>query len=124
MAEIITPLAERVLKNGESEFTFGPDHTVADLCRHIHGEKCAEEAIYILRELLGVEDAPKASVVPLVWEQMVDPAGQPTRLHRAWCPLFERYYWAERKDRIPKVEKLRATRILKVIRIEQGAKNG
>jgi len=55
VSEVVTPLAQRVLKNGESKFTFGPDHTVADICRHLHGEDCAEEAIYILRELLGLK---------------------------------------------------------------------
>lgn len=124
MAEIITPLAERVLKNGESKFTFGPDHTVADLCRHIHGEKCAEEAIYILRKLLGLKDAPAASVVPLIWERMADNVGHPSSVYRARCPLFEKYYWAERDYMIPQIEARRVARIMKVIRIEQGAKNG
>jgi hypothetical protein len=53
MSEIILPLAERVLKNGECKFTFGPNHTVGDICRHLHAEGCAEDAIYILRKLLG-----------------------------------------------------------------------
>lgn len=124
MAEIVTPLTERVLKNGESKFTFGPDHTVADLCRHIHGEKCAEEAIYILHELLGLKDAPVISVTPLVWVRMLDPVGHPTDLHRAWCPLFEKHYWAERDYMMPKIEARRTARIMKVIQLEQGAKNG
>lgn len=121
MAEVITPLAARVLKNGESKFTFGPDHTVADICRHLHGEGCAVDVIYILRELLGLKDASAASVIPLVWEQMMDNVGHPTDLYRAWCLLFEHHFWAERADRIPKVEARRTARIMKVI---QGATNG
>ena len=66
-------------------------------------------------------EARTPNVIPLIWERMVDGAGHPTSLHRAWCPLFEKYYWAERADRIPKVEARRTARIMKVI---QGATNG
>jgi hypothetical protein len=65
-----------------------------------------------------VSDALKAILIPLVWEQMCDSIGAPTPLHRAWCPLFEQHYWAERKDRIPRVEARRAARIMKAIKIE------
>jgi hypothetical protein len=67
-----------------------------------------------------MDDAPKCSVIPLVWQQMADPIGHPTDLHRAWCPLFEQYYWAERDYMMPKIEARRAARIMKVI---QGAPN-
>ena len=67
-----------------------------------------------------MDDAPKCSVIPLVWQQMADPIGHPTDLHRAWCPLFEKHFWAEREDMIPRIEGRRTARIMKVI---QGAKN-
>jgi hypothetical protein len=60
-------------------------------------------------------------VIPLVWHQMADPIGQPTDLHRAWCPLFERHYWAECADMIPQIEKRRTARIMKVIQIKESA---
>jgi hypothetical protein len=56
-------------------------------------------------------------VIPLVWHRMADPIGQ----HRAWCPLFEQHFWAEREDMIPQIEALRAARIMAVIEIKESA---
>lgn len=62
-----------------------------------------------------MDNAPKCSVIPLIWERMVDGAGHPTDLHRAWCPLFEKHFWAEHADMIPRIEGRRTARIMKVI---------
>ena len=90
--------------------------------RGLHDPDCQcdyADEVQVLADYVAKLEARTPGVVPLVWEQMFDAVGHPTDLHRAWCPLFERHYWAERKDRIPKVEKLRAMRIMKVIRVEQ-----
>lgn len=62
---------------------------------------------------------PDVGGIPLVWHQMADPIGQPTDLHRAWCPLFKQHFWAESADRIPKIEARRAARIMAVIEIKE-----
>jgi hypothetical protein len=61
------------------------------------------------------DDHKSYSVIPLVWEQMMDSVGYPMELHRAWCPLFEHYFYAERADRMSTVEARRTARIMKVI---------
>jgi hypothetical protein len=71
-----------------------------------------------------VSDFPKVTVIPLQWKQMQDGAGVMRDIYSAWCPLFEKHYWAERADRMPKIDELRANRIMKVIQIEKDAKMG
>jgi hypothetical protein len=48
---------------------------------------------------------------------MRDGAGTLYDLYSAWCPLFEKRFWAEGKDKIAGVEAKRAARILKVIEV-------
>jgi hypothetical protein len=78
------------------------------------------DEVKIVTDYVAKLEARTASVIPLIWVRMLDPVGHPTDLHRAWCPLFKQHFWAERADRIPKVEALRTARIMKVI---QEAKN-
>ena len=80
--------------------------------------------VKIVADYVAKLEARTASVVPLIWERMADNVGHPSSVYRAWCPLFEKYYWAERDYMIPQIEARRVARIMKVIRIEQGAKNG
>lgn len=51
-------------------------------------------------------------VKPLVWSQTYNNAGDLTDV---WCaddPLFEHRWWAERADKMPKIEAKRTARIL------------
>ena len=77
--------------------------------------------VKIVADYVAKLEARTANVIPLIWERMVDGAGHPTDLHRAWCPLFEKHFWAEHADMIPRIEGRRTARIMKVI---QGAQNG
>ena len=61
--------------------------------------------------------APTVRVKPLVWNQMRDGAGTLYDLYSAWCPLFEKRFWAEGKDKIAGVEAKRAARIMKEIEV-------
>ena len=61
--------------------------------------------------------APTVRVKPLEWEQMRDGAGTLYDVYSARCPLFEKRFWAEGKDKIAGVEARRAARIMKVIEV-------
>jgi len=56
MSEIVTPLWKRVMKNGDTKYIIGPDHTIGDICRHLHETGCADDAICIL---LGLTSQPQ-----------------------------------------------------------------
>jgi hypothetical protein len=60
---------------------------------------------------------PTVRVKPLVWEQMRDGAGTLYDVYSARCPIFEKRFWAEGKDKISGVEARRAARIMKVIEV-------
>jgi hypothetical protein len=71
--------------------------------------------VKIVADYVAKLEARTPTVIPLVWQQMANPMGDPSDLHRAWCPLFEKYYWTERADKIPQIEERRAARIMRVI---------
>jgi hypothetical protein len=78
------------------------------------------DEVRIVADYVAKLEARTPSVTPLVWQQMANPMGDPSDLHRAWCPLFKKYYWAERENMIPQIESRRTARIMRVI---QGAPN-
>ena len=91
--------------------------------RGLHDPDCQcdyADEVQALADYVAKLEGRTASVIPLVWERMLDPVGHPTDLHRAWCPLFEHHFWAEREDKIPQIDARSAARIMKVI---QGAPN-
>jgi hypothetical protein len=73
------------------------------------------DEVQALADYVANLEARTPSVIPLVWEQMANPMGDPSDLHRAWCPLFEHHFWAESADKIPQIEERRAARIMRVI---------
>jgi hypothetical protein len=92
----------------------GPEYTG----RGRHDPHCEHDMapeVQALADYVAKLEARTPSVIPLVWQQMMDNVGHPVKLHRAWCPLFGKYYWAERADMIPTVEARRTARIMKVI---------
>ena len=86
--------------------------------RGLHDPDCQCDyagEVQALTDYVAKLEARTPSVIPPVWVRMLDPVGHPTDLHHAWCPLFERHFWAEREDMIPQIEARRAARIMKVI---------
>jgi hypothetical protein len=53
MAEVCTPPLIKVDGDGEEWVTFGPDHSLADICRWIMEMNCGEDVRDTLTEMLN-----------------------------------------------------------------------
>ena len=72
-----------------------------------HPDYLTTEAVDMLRACRG-----QAKVKPLVWEQARDGAGWHPRLTIAYCPVFEKRFYAEHPEKQEKIEAAREARIL------------
>ncbi len=68
---------------------------------------CPHEAAAMLRACKG-----RVRVKPLVWEQARDGAGWHPQLSIAYCPVFEKLFYAERPEKQVKIDAAREARIL------------
>ena len=51
MSEIKTPPVVTTNENGDTFYTFGPDHTLADVARWIISEGGRDDMLYILNQM-------------------------------------------------------------------------
>jgi len=77
----------------------GPSHVDADIWM--------SEAAAMLRACKG-----RVRVKPLEWEQARDGAGWHPQLTIAYCPVFEKRYYAEHPEKQAKIDASREARIL------------
>jgi hypothetical protein len=61
MAEVCTPPKIRIDKNGDEWATFGPNHTLADICRWIMQNRVEAEDVHMMlgQMLDGTFDLPR-----------------------------------------------------------------
>ena len=59
----------------------------------------------------------KVRVKPLIWEQARDGAGWHPQLTIAYCPVFEKRFYAEHPEKQAKIEAAREARILAALEL-------
>jgi IS5 family transposase len=80
-------------------------------------DEAADRIEELETKLTSVSMERTGRVKPLEWEQSRDSDGVLQDVYWARCPLFEKRFWAEGKDKIAGVEARRAARIMKVIEV-------
>ena len=86
------------------------DDELESLAAKLEGSGCLKqifEAAAMLRACKG-----QVKVKPLVWEQARDGAGWHPQLTIAYCPVFEKRFYAEHPGKQAKIEAAREARIL------------
>ena len=77
----------------------------------------AQKTAAMLRACKG-----RVRVKPLVWEQARDGAGWHPRLTIAYCPVFEKRFYAEHPEKQSKIDAAREARILAALEVERACK--
>ena len=86
------------------------DDELEAMAAKLEGSGCLKqifEAAAMLRAMKG-----QVKVKPLVWEQARDGAGWHPQLTIAYCPLFEKRFYAEHPEKQAKIDAAREARIL------------